>query len=297
MLSRERYEVWVGLVFVASLALLVIGVIWAKRIAPASAGMAIEVAFGNVGGLREGDGVLVSGVHMGNVEAIELRSTDVLVTAMLDRPVRLTDESRIGIVITNLTGEMGLSVEPGHGTPREPPIGILRGETPIQIADLLAPTMETVASIRAAADTLALAMPLIVRRASSAMDHLDTALTAMDAGIRDGRTELIRTLVEMRATGRSARETLASLDTRMATGVDAAKEMFSSIASASDTLRMIAGALDTTHGTLGRLIYGRELHDELRRAAAHLDSASVSIDSLVTDIRNDPDKYIHFSLF
>ena len=200
MLSRERFEVQIGAIFVITIVLLVIGVIWAKRFKPGGADITVLVSFESVGGLLKGDNVFVSGVQLGSVRRIQLRERDVLVTADIEQPVRLAEDYRIRVIMVNFTGEMGLLISPGQGTLLDTPLPVLTGEAPLEIAEFATPVMETIRSVRNAADTLSWALPQITHRAAHALDRLDTVLVELGRGVSTNRVALKRTLDELQMT-------------------------------------------------------------------------------------------------
>jgi len=297
MLKRERYELQVGIVFVAALTFLIVGLLWAKRYRPRQSEMQIEVSFPTVGGLREGDEVLISGLRLGEVSSLQLRERDVLVGALLSRHVRLYEGYQIRIVTLTFTGELGLSITPGTGEPLEEPLPVLKGISPLELGDIIGPGLETFSSVKSVADTLAWALPEVTRRTKATLDRLDSVLAEVQEGAATGKVALRQTLAQARTTLASTDHLVTTLSARLDTSLTAADETFASLKATSDTLRQVIAAFDTTQGALGRLIREPGLYDELRRATTRLDSAATSIDSLAQDIKRNPKRYVRFSLF
>jgi len=298
MLSRERYELQVGFVFLLALVLLVIGVLWAKRIKPGQQEMAIEVLFPSVGGLNPGDDVLVSGVRLGAVKDIALQPNGtVLVAATLGSRIALYQNYRITITMLNFTGEMGMTISPGAGRPLPTPLPVLHGERPLELTEFVAPAMEAVRSIRGVSDTLRTVIPRVYEQANATLSQLDAVLLAVDENVARSGPALAQALAEVRTTMGSAREAMASVSARLDTSSAKADALFASAQATSDRLRQVVAQLDTAHGTLGQLIREPTLHTEMTRAAGHLDTAAVALDSLLRDVRTNPKRYVHFSLF
>jgi len=297
MLRRERFELQVGIVFAATLVFLVVGLLWAKRFRPQKSEMVLTVGFPSVGGLSKGDEVLVSGLRVGFVSDVVLRERDVLVTAKLDRKIHLYDGYVIRVATLTFTGEMGLAVTPGAGEPLEEPLPELRGTAPFELSDVVEPGLGALASVTAAADTVSGALPYLVRRAGVTLDGLDAVLADLDRVVGGNQVAVRLTLDELRATIASANRLLTTVGARLDTSLTGADSTLASLKATSDSLRHVLAALDTSRGTLGRMIHDRRLYDELRGASARLDSAAASIDSLARDMRQNPKRYVHFSLF
>ncbi|MFE0748138.1 MCE family protein [Gordonia sp. NPDC058843] len=88
--------------------------------------------FAEVGSLRPGDTVLLSGVEVGKVDDIELDGNRVEVSFSVDSPVELRDATRISIVTTSALGKRALKVTPGG-------VGILSHDTPIPLSQTTSP--------------------------------------------------------------------------------------------------------------------------------------------------------------
>lgn len=62
------------------------------------------------------------------------------------------------------------------------------------------------------------------------------------------------------------------------------------IANVDTSVAAVKWALVNDTGTVGKLLYNNDLYN-------HIDATVISVDSLVTDLKANPKKYVHFSLF
>lgn len=62
------------------------------------------------------------------------------------------------------------------------------------------------------------------------------------------------------------------------------------IANVDTSISVVKKALTNEEGTLGKLLYDNDLY-------THIDATVVSVDSLVSDLKQNPKRYVHFSLF
>ena len=297
MLSRERYEVAVGAVFLLVVIGLLGGLFWAKRYQPESSLMPVQASFPSVGGLREGDAVLVAGLRMGEVEEITLRDRDVLVSMALTRRVHLNDDYRVEIAALNLTGEMGVTIQPGSGRPLPDPTPVLQGTPPFSINSIVGPGIELMRSAQSISETLLVILPTLSARTSATLDRVDSLLALLGTDVRGATGDLSTTLREMRSTMQLANETMGTMNTRLVPTLDRTDSTFASLMATSDTLRLILGSVDTVNSTAAKLLRDSTLHEDARRAVIHLDSAAVNLDSLIRDINRNPKRYISISIF
>lgn len=62
------------------------------------------------------------------------------------------------------------------------------------------------------------------------------------------------------------------------------------LANVDTSLTAVKNALTDENGTIGKLLYNNDLY-------THIDATVVSVDSLVSDLKANPKRYVHFSLF
>ncbi len=296
MLSRERFELQVGVVFVVTLFLLLIGVLWAKKFNPAPPAMTISVQLPSVGGLTVGDDVFVNGVRFGRVKSIELRPRDVVASIQLDRPIQLFEGYSVHIAMRDITGGMAVNITPGDGEPFEPPYGVLRGDT-FDISRIVEPAIGAMSSIAALTDTLLAVLPPIARNIENSLDRLDTVLATAGSDVTNARESLDRTLTDVRGAIASTRDVLSTVQSRFDTTAGHADVMLRSIAATSDSLRRVVAMVDTSSGTFRMLLNDSTLYERITTATASIDSAASNLDSLAVDVRRNPRRYIKFSLF
>lgn len=296
MLSRERFELQVGVVFVVTLFLLLIGVLWAKKFNPAPPAMTISVQFPSVGGLIIGDDVFVNGVRFGRVNSIELRQRDVIASVQLDRQIQLFEGYSIHIAMRDITGGMAVNITPGDGEPLESPYGVLKGDT-FDISRIIDPAIGAMTSIAALTDTLFAVLPPIARNIEQSLDRLDTVLATAGSDVALARESLNRTLVDVRGAIASTREVLGAVQSRFDKTAGHADVMLQSITATSDSLRRVVAMVDTSSGTFRMLLNDSTLYERITAATASIDSAASNLDSLAVDVKRNPRRYIEFSLF
>lgn len=297
MLSRERYELTVGIVFIVALSLLVSGLLWGKRFRPNQAEMELAALFTTVGGLGKGDEVLVSGMRLGKVKTIRLRPRDVMVELTLERDIPLYTGYRIRVTTLNFTGEMGVTIDPGEGEPLAEPYGILHGTAPLSLDEIVKPGIETLHSVRNVADTLATSLPPMIHSTREILARLDRTLAEVESGVALNKVALQQSLVQLRSSLSSADRVITSLDSKLSTTLTNADGAIVSFKAASDSLKHAAAVITDAKGTINSLVHDPALYDDLRRVSSHLDSAALSMDSLVRDVQQNPKRYVRFSLF
>ncbi len=215
----------------------------------------VEVRFHHVMGLREGDNVVVRGMPVGKVSALELQGEWVHVNLTLDRPVQLRRDYRCTIVSTSILGGRYLELEGGSAEQPELPAGtVLVGQDPY---DLMADAAKLINAVKEG---------------------------VVDGGVVDNLREMAAEFREISARLRDGKGTLGRLLSEDETMID---DLQAAVAS----LREVAGRVERGEGTLGRLLssedsMGQDLADSLaslKTISARLEKGEGLIGRLLTD--------------
>ncbi|MGV9860667.1 MCE family protein [Gordonia sp. NPDC003425] len=150
--------------------------------------------FAEVGNLRSGDRVELSGVDVGKVGDITLSGNKVLVSFDVKSPVRLGDSTRVAIVTTSALGKRALRVMPaGIGEmSHDDPIPLERTVAPYSLSNALDDAGGTLSgtddsqldsALRATSDTLDAVAPSL-SAAMTGVQRLSTTIGSRDDQLR-----------------------------------------------------------------------------------------------------------------
>lgn len=293
-------EIRVGIIVLAAILALILGLLWLTETQVRDRGYTIEVLFPNAGGLAEGDPVQVGGVLRGRVEGVSLRANDVLVSLHLQSGTEIRRDARIAIADQGLMGQKFVSIGIGQSPEVIQPGEIVNGSTSATVAEAMDQLSDVLASLKrvvAGVETVAGDSVTLVRMRET-VDRVSVLANETSAMIRTARPGFesaienldasaveIRKLVEVRGErlGRTidrAETAMAQLDTTMI-----------NLRSASNALHTITSRIEAGEGTLGKLHTDDALlYDEMRKTIKDLDA-------LLLDMQANPRKYLNFSVF
>lgn len=142
---RERNPVTIGLVGLATLALVMLAAFKADQLPLIGGGDSYYANFSELGGLKVGNEVRVAGVSVGNVKAIELKGNKVQVKFVLDKGTSFGTESGAAIKVKTLLGATFMSLNPaGPGQmAKDSTIPVSRTIPPYTIVNAFATLSET----------------------------------------------------------------------------------------------------------------------------------------------------------
>ena len=276
--SEKKAEVLVGLFVILGLCILVAGIFWGKKGNVFSRRIYLTVRFADVRGLVPGDPVMVRGIQKGEVASMSLEPEYARVRFWIENDVRLFSDLRVVLENRDIMGAKQLSLKPGRSRIAADQNRVFEGVRSGDLDNMLG-TFESVVN---RVDTLVLEMREILGTVNigSTLNHLEK--TVSEAGLL---------VSENRANLKDAVDRFNDLSRRMAE--DSVVTRFMNTLSLIDTStfqleRLLQAAGGS--GTLGKLVYDNTLHEQIVQTAARLDS-------LITDIRQHPKKFLHFSVF
>jgi phospholipid/cholesterol/gamma-HCH transport system substrate-binding protein len=247
----------------------------------------------NAGGMRNGDPVQMRGVNIGRVAGFQMVPDGVAVTMEIYNRYPVPEDSRVTVKSAGLLGGMIVDVVPGVSDERADRDVILAGTVE---ADMMtaatglstqAETVLTRASMLLSEGTIG-----SVGTSAAELETLLADLSALAAVQRQELALLSQSLrrsaegVERVTTGEELERSIANIDALTAQ-LDETSE---NLNAASTSLGAVLGRIERGEGTLGRLAADETLYD-------NLNAAVVSLQQLVSDIRQDPRRYLNVSVF
>ena len=109
---RERNPVIIGLISLATIALLMLAAFRADQLPLIGGGDTYYAAFSEAGGLEVGDEVRIAGVSVGSVKEITLDEDHVRVEFLVDKGVKFGPTTAASIRVKTMLGQMYLALEP-----------------------------------------------------------------------------------------------------------------------------------------------------------------------------------------
>ena len=221
----------------------------------------------------------VRGIQKGQIEDVALASGHAEVRMWVESEVSLNSDMRVSLQSRELMGGKQVVVDPG--TSGRPALldHIFHGEIVGDIGAFFART-ETLLS-----------------KADSLLGHFNTLMeqTTFEGvllSVEEAADEARDMIAENRRDVRLAVDRLEDISRRFQE--DSTAHRFGHLVTGLDStvfvMRRIAIQMESEEGTVGKLIHDRWLYDQLMKTA-------VDLDSLISDLKENPKKYIHFSLF
>lgn len=311
-------EVKAGIVVVVGLSLFVYGFNFLKGSNLFSHQKTIYAVYTNVDGLLESNNVQLSGLKVGLVKSIELLPANnqglILVTMRVQDMVNIPIDSKARIISSDLLGTKSIRFELGTST------------TMVKTGDTLASERED--DLRAAVDKR---IAPLQKKAEGLIASIDSVMVVVQQVLnKDARQNLTKSFESIKRAITTFEKTalrmdalveteqyrigviflkMESITTNLANNNDKITKVLSNFESISDSLAKskikstinnanaalsdaskILEKINKGQGTIGMLVNNDSLYRKLDKSANELDL-------LMLDLRENPRRYVHFSLF
>ncbi|NQT25796.1 MCE family protein [candidate division KSB1 bacterium] len=279
MSTHRTIEIAVGFFVLIAILCLLLGILWGQGHPFFSSQTRLSVRFQDVQGLEAGDPVLIRGISVGQTEKITLMPDYAEVILQLEKEITFLSDMQVCILNSDLMGGKQVLVEPGTSGHTLREADIVWGTSKGDINHLLVQADGVVARM----DSLLSGFLPAVKsgKLDQTLDHLENTTRDL-RGLLSRNTQKFDDILdrfEKASRQFEADSTLANLGflvQRMDTTVQLASRL--------------ARRIENQEGTMGKLVRDPTLYQELLQTTREMDS-------LVTDIKANPKRYINVSVF
>lgn len=289
-------EIKVGILAVVCIFLLFFGFNFLKGVNIFSSMYAFNGVFDNIHGLEEQAPVMIRGYKVGQVNSIKYdftRDSAFTIEVSVNRDIDLPRGTRMALVADGLLGGMAIELQlpAEHGeelckSGETLPTVYIPGLVDNLQENLLASLGSTISGVDSLVNQLnsQLANDHLANTLAN-VDNISSDLTAVSRDLKGLMANKVPQIVDNADSTISSIKQIAS-DINGADIAATVARVDSAVAQVNTTLADV----NSDNGTLGLLLHDKSLY-------RNIDATVVSADSLLTDLKANPKRYVHFSLF
>lgn len=260
--------------------------------------------FDNIDGLTESNPVIINGLNIGRVSKIRLdqKRNKIIVELQVPDDLVLTDQSTALLINSDFLGSKAITLRLDNSGSVLQPDDTLRSEVDPSITEFLMENAQPLASslntaIRSINEALgefnesSATISEILESAKNTTQSVEGMLEENRRDLRRITTNLALLSENLITISNQVPQTMAKIDA-VADSLQAV-ELNTTLSLVNQTLKEIqvfTEKLNEQEGSLQSLMADKSLYDNLNRSAA-------SLDSLLSDVKENPNRYVHFSLF
>jgi phospholipid/cholesterol/gamma-HCH transport system substrate-binding protein len=314
---KIKREYSITLLVLLGVGLLIFGVNFLKGMDIFQKRNVFHVVYGNVSGITSSSPVYFNGFKVGQVISTELMPGSdgrIAVSFQVDESqLKFSRDTKVQIYSSDIFSR-ALQLIPGHAPTLAQPGDTLLGDTQLSLTDAVGeqidPLKKKAEGMLASVDSVLMSLQNIfndsARRDIDAsfasirgtLETLNSSARQIDGMIADERATIHATLANIREiTGNLVKyndeiaRILSNMDT--VTSVLAGgqlEKVLDDMSATSGQLKTMMERMERGEGTLGALLHNDTLYQ-------NLESASREMDLLMEDLRLNPNRYVHLSLF
>ncbi len=263
----------------------------------------IYAVYDEVDGLLVGANVMINGLSIGNVTELDFlpNSTKILVTLKVKDKLNFSSKSTASIYETGVLGGLAISITP-----------VFEKESIIKTGDTLKSNVRP-----GLTELINRQIEPLSRQLQSTITSVDSIFTGASNVLNKQTQEEIKESISVLTSAIKAiknssiiiEQTLTSKNTQINNTIDNFEKISSNLSNVSDDLNSfglstllsnlqvsvdgigsIVNKLESDNSTIGKLINEDEVYN-------NLNSSIESLNILINDIKANPKKYVHFSVF
>ena len=297
MASRDL-EFRVGLIILIGIIVLGGSLYWLRDYQLEKNSRIVTVLFNDVGTLEIGDKVNVSGVRKGKVSDVRLTDDGVEVDLFLSTDVTLHNDTRFVIKNLGLMGERFIAISKGRDTTIVSSDKLFIGGYDTGLPEVMGLMGEMIVELRSLVHSFktTVGSDSSLNRFHNTIKNLESVSASIDNYMKRNESKLDKTADNFLSASKGLNEILKSNSDK----IDSTTERFDRVSikledfvyqldTLSTSFRTFADNINNPEGTLQLLTEDRRLYDDLRKTADN-------IDDLVTDIKENPRKYINLKV-
>ena len=298
-------EVKVGLLAAVSLAMFYFGFNFLKGSDFFSSTHKYQVIYDNIDGLTPSNPVRINGLSIGRVKTIEIlqdQRNKLLVTLDINKDIRVTQGSRAFLADDGLLGGkmIQLNVDPAKPLLEDGGMLISAKETGLSalIREKTLPVLNNVDSLTYQLNRVVGQFDQTGVILNKTLGSANAAVGTLGLTVAENRAALQATLANVNRLSTSLIETekqLKPILTKADNFADSLqslqlKQTLASVNKTVENLQTILGNINKGQGSLGKLASDDTFY-------RNVNGTTASLEKLLTDFREHPKRYVHFSLF
>ncbi len=288
-MNTKKNEFFIGLSMSIATLIVIIGILFLGKSNFFVTGLPLYIIVENANGLGQGDDVYFKGLRVGTVSNAEIYNDDVLLKLKIEGVNKIPLDSKFVIKDYSIIGGKAVEIIPGHLTDYFHEEDTVRGTSAnngidgmISEVNLLVPKISNILNNL---DTLT---------GNKTQKDLESILNGLSQTIVDTKKilniDLHNTLNNINNLTADNKNNISDLIKSLKISSNNLSKFLNKSSSAALKLDSILLKINKGQGSAGNILQNDSLYNNLNRTI-------LSVDSLVSDIKKNPKKYINVSVF
>ena len=290
---KFSYEIKTAILVLSGIILFIIGFSYLKSNDVFVADRIFYAVYDDVEGVSKGTPVTINGFNVGSVQDIKFykNTSNLLLKFRVENDFVFSNKSIAQIYETGLIGGKALSVIPVNGEQLAKSGDTLKSSIAPGLTELvndkLSPLQEKIESMVVSADSVLISLNSVLN--TEAKLEIQSSIKNFSSTVADLKSSA-GTLDELLSTNKTQINNIISNVNQTSNELSGLSIVVDNLTQSSNSIERIVNEISNGSGSLNKLIFDDDLINSL-------DAASSNINLLIKDLRLNPKRYVHFSLF
>ena len=290
---KFSYEIKTAILVLSGIILFIIGFSYLKSNDVFVADRIFYAIYDDVEGVSKGTPVTINGFNVGSVQDIKFykNTSNLLLKFRVENDFIFSNKSIAQIYETGLIGGKALSVIPVNGEQLAKSGDTLKSSIAPGLTELvndkLSPLQEKIESMVVSADSVLISLNSVLN--TEAKLEIQSSIKNFSSTVADLKSSA-GTLDELLSTNKTQINNIISNVNQTSNELSDLSIVVDNLTQSSNSIERIVNEISNGSGSLNKLIFDDDLINSL-------DAASSNINLLIKDLRLNPKRYVHFSLF
>ena len=287
-MTNRQNEFVIGLAMAIAIVIVVVSVLWLGKSNFFVKGTTINMLVDNANGIINGEEVLYRGVKVGSVDEAIINKDNVLLKLKIESADNIPKDSKFIIKDFSMISGKIVEIIPGKSNLYLQPGDTVKGSIAFGLNDIVAELKDLnpkINKILSNADTLT--GNQFQNKLNSTLSNLNSTIKQIKYLLNGSVKNSLSNIDEITTDNKKDVSLLIKSFSKRS------EELSQFLNSSNNTVKKLdtlIAAINNKNGTLGNLIKNKSLY-------YNLDHTLISLDSLLTDFKKNPDKYINVSVF
>lgn len=291
-------EAKIGLAFLLAIITFVFGLFYLKEWRIMGGTYVIVAEFDNATGIKRADPLLLGGIRIGKVEEVKLENEIPSAVIRVDEPYYLPIDSRLEVISRSVMGEKSLSVHKGISAVLVADGGKLSGFSSPDLSVMMTQIDSisgTVTTFLQNANTFL--DPDFKGSIKGSLSNVEEVTQQLKTTLNRESRQLHQVMANMDSVLNNVQDISSFDKDKIATTLSNLERMSVELNTMVDKLQTTTTSLDNIltriergEGTVGKLLKDDKLYEDM-------DRLFVNLDGLVTDLKENPEKYLSIKVF
>ncbi len=284
----KKSEFTIGLVMSIATFIVIFGILWLGKSNIFVTGLHINVLVENANGISVGDEVFYSGLKVGTITSTEISPKGILLDAKIERLKKIPIDSKFYITDYSMIGGKVLEIVPGKSDKMLKSGDVVRGTVAPGLTDAITSLTDLSPKIDELLDNLN------ALTGKGNQTNVKATFAELQQLIKDFKKlvngKLSNTVSNLNDFTKANTNKLSVLIDSLNRNSKELSKFLKSSSTAAKSLDSLLSRINSGKGSLGKLAKDEALYN-------NLNSSVITLDSLITDIKKNPQKYFKVKVF